>query len=185
MTPNVGALFDRRDVTAAREQQAEPAPAPVSSDGLIVLELLEVVQRLGAQLIADRAHLTQLCVTDRQPSQLQMRDFPVPGAQRLIVRRTGQGSTQTLAANQETVLAYGNENRLGLTITNAGPNNITLYGNKDLIDPATGLPLTSGAPQIILASGCSWDGRLGTVLWCGHVAAIDTAGGSVVSTWEV
>lgn len=181
------ALTDRHDVTAEREQQAAP-PRPhseLSADGIMVAELLAVVQRLGEQLVAGRSSITQLCVTDREPAQLQMRNFPVPGAQRLIVRRPGQGGSYTLAANTPTLLCAANENRLGLTIVNAGAHAITLFGSTDLLEPGSSSPLAGGAPQAILAAGASWDGRLGNLQWCGSVLAVDTTGGATVSVWEV
>jgi hypothetical protein len=180
----MNALVDRHDVTAAREQQAPPAAGP-SADGLIVAELLAVVRRLGEQLISDRSSVTQLCVTDREPAQFQMRNFPVPGAQRLIVRRPGQGGSYTLAANTPTLIAAANENRLGLTIVNGSAHAITLFGAADLLEPGSSSPLAGGAPQAILPAGATWDGRLGNLFWCGSVLAIDTAGGAVVSVWEV
>lgn len=178
------ALVNRRDVTAAREGMPEPT-SELSADGLIVAELLAVVMRLGEKLTQERAALTQLCVTDREPAQLVMRNFPVPGAQRLIVRRPGQGGSYTLAANTPTLLCAANENRLGLTLVNSGAHSITIYGAADLLEPGSSSPLAGGAPQAILMSGTSWDGRLGTLLWCGSVLAIDTTGGAVVSVWEV
>ena len=179
------ALLDRRDMTAAREQEAQGGQAGLSSDGLIVAELLAVVRQLGEQLIASRASITQMCVTDREPAQFQMRNFPVPGAQRLIVRRPGQGGSYTLAANTPTLLVAANENRLGLTIVNSSAHAITLYGSTDLLEPGSSSPLAAGAAQAILPAGASWDGRLGTVNWCGSVLAIDTTGGAVVSVWEI
>lgn len=182
----MSALVDRRDVTAAREAEQAPEPrSELSADGLMVAELLAVVRQLGEQLVAERSAITQLCVTDREPAQLQMRNFPVPGAQRLIVRRPGAGGSYTLAANTPTLLVAANENRLGLTVVNAGSHAITIYGSTDLLEPGSSSPLAAGAGQAVLAGGAAWDGRLGTVNWCGSVLALDTTGGAVVSVWEV
>lgn len=182
----MGALTDRRDVTAMREQQAPPAPSSeLSADGLMVAELLAVVTRLGEQLIAERSSITQLCVTDREPAQLQMRNFPVPGAQRLIVRRPGAGGSYTLVANTPTLLCAANENRLGLTVVNTSTHAISVYGSTDLLEPGSSAPLAAGAGQLVLGAGMSWDGRLGNLFWCGSVLALDTTGGAVISIWEV
>ena len=181
----LNALVDRRDVTAEREQQAPAPRSELSADGIMVAELLAVVQRLGEQLIAERAGITQLCVTDREPAQLQMRNFPVPGAQRLIVRRPGAGGSYTLTASTPMLLVAANENRLGLTVVNSSAHAITLYGSTDLLEPGSSAPLAAGAPQAILPAGQSWDGRLGNLQWCGSVLAVDSTGGAVVSVWEV
>lgn len=182
----MSALTDRRDVTAQREAEQAPAPSSVlSADGIMVAELLAVVQRLGEQLVAERSGIIQLCVTDREPAQFQMRNFPVPGAQRLIVRRPGSGGLFTLTQNIPTVLVAANENRLGLTLVNAGTHAITIFGATDLLEPGSSAPLAAGAPQAILAAGASWDGRLGNLQWCGSVIALDTTGGATVSVWEV
>lgn len=182
----MGALTDRRDVTAAREQQTMPQPSSeLSADGLIVAELLAVVTRLGEQLIAERSSVTQLCVTDREPAQLQMRNFPVPGAQRLIVRRPGAGGSYTLAANTPTLICAANENRLGLMVANSATHAVTLYGSTDLLEPGSSSPLAAGAGQLVLPGGGLWEGTLGNLFWCGSVLAVDTTGGAVVSIWEV
>lgn len=179
------ALVNRRDVTEQREQETTVGLFGPTSDGLMVTELLAVLHTLQHTLNQDRSQLTQLCVTDREPAQLLMDNFPVPGARRLIVRRAGSGGSYTLAANEPTLLVPANENRLGLTIVNAGAHAVTLYGSVDLLQPGSSSPLAGGAPQAVLAAGASWDGRLGSLLWCGNVLAVDTTGGAVISVWEV
>lgn len=181
----LSALTDRHDVTAQRELEQSPPPAGPSTDGLIVAELLAVVRQLGEKLIAERSSVTQLCVTDREPAQLQMRNFPVPGAQRLIVRRPGAGGSYTLVANTPALLAAANENRLGLIVCNSSAHAITLFGSNDLLEPGTSAPLAAGAGQLILGPGQIWGGLLGNLLWCGSVLAVDATGGAVVSVWEV
>lgn len=177
------ALVDRRDVTAQRSAVAAPSGNGQGVDlTLLVAALLdserESVGLLRHLVAQEKSSVTALCVTDREPAQLLMRNFPVPGAQRLIVRRTGQGGQHTLAAGVATQLAAANENRLGLSVVNTGPNTVTLYLSTDL-------GFNSSAAQIALLSGAAWDGRLSSLLWCGSVTAVDTVGGSSLTVAEV
>lgn len=169
-------LLDRRDLTAQRELPAPAAPdRGPAPHGFPVLE--DLVRRLLEQ---DRAELRQLCVTDREPAQSTMRDFPVPGVVRRIVRRTGQGGLVNLAAGTPALLVAANEARLGGQIVVSGAGAVVLYLAADLLTPGGGAPLGEGAAQIYLTgTGGSWDFQLGPLLWCGNVIAVAQATSAV------
>lgn len=125
--------------------------------------------------------MVDLCVTDREPPEILMRNFPVPGANRLIAHRSGEGGTFTLAQNTPLLILPSLETRLGISVINSGAGAVTLFLTADISAPGTN-PLTQGSAQIFLAaSGGAWDGRLGNVLWGGAVTANCAAvGGSTV-----
>jgi hypothetical protein len=132
--------------------------------------LREYTQEFNAQIL-------ELCVTDREPAQLLMRNFPVPCANRLIVRRQGQGGATTLSAGVQTPVLLANENRLGGVISNSGAASAIIFLTQDLLNATTGTPLTVGTPQIFLAAaGGTWDFRLGNLLWCGTITALSATG---------
>lgn len=149
-------------------------------------ELATTNALLRAMVTGQRADLVHLCVTDREPAQLEMKNFPVPGSKRLIVRRSGQGGTYAVAQNTPLLLVAANENRLGGELVNSGGATITLFLSVDLLEPGSATPLAGGAAQMALASNATWDFRLGTLLWCGNVVGVCTAsGGTTVTVAEV
>jgi len=149
-------------------------------------ELARTNDQLGHLLRQEQAEITQLCVTDREPAQQTMHNFPVPGARRLIVRRAGTGGSPSLAAGVPTLVVAANENRLGGALVNVGNASVTLFLAVDLLEPGSAQPLTMGAPQIGLnANGGAWDFRLGSLLWCGNVIAIAATGGTSLTIAEV
>lgn len=172
-------LLDRRDLTAQRD----PRNAAPDGDGYyaeLCAELAETNRLLRGMLTQDRAGIEQLCVTDREPAQATMENFPTVGARRLIVRRQGAGGLFALAAGVPLAVLQPNENRLGGTIVNAGAGAVTLFLAGDLLTPGGGSPLAQGAPQIqLVANGGTWDLRLGNLLWCGSVIAQAAANSSV------
>jgi hypothetical protein len=112
-----------------------------------------------------------------------MENWPVPGARRFIIRRTGEGGTFTVTTTGAALLD-ANETRVGGSIVNSGTNPVTITLTANLIG-TSGAPL-AGSPQIFLAaSGGSWDFRLGNVLWCGHVFAQSSGGSSTLVVAEV
>lgn len=170
-------LLDRRDLTAARERASVTPPAApvVHHDGLGELE--QLLTRLVRQ---ERARLEQLCVTDTRVAESAMDNFPVPGARRLVVHRTGAGGLLALTAGVPTQLLAPNEARLGGQVVVSGAGAVVLYLSADLLTSGGATPLGSGAAQIWLASGGgSWDMRLAGTLWCGTVIAVAQANSSV------
>lgn len=175
-------LLDRHEATAARETPHTDLGALVA----LVAEIAVTNHLLERMLQQDRADTAQLCVTDREPAQLVMADFPVVGARRLITRRTGDGGNYALTQNTPVTVLASSETRLGGQIVNTGTNPVFLYLAGDLLSPGSSTPLPEGVPIIWLAaSGGAWDLRLGNVLWCGTVIALATAGASSVVAAEV
>jgi hypothetical protein len=165
---------------------------PSAPDGAVALpterepshELLETNHLLRRLIQTQRTDIKQLCLTDHEPAQMVMENFPVPGSKRLIVRRTGNGGTYapgTTAANA-TLLADANDSRLAGQICVVGAAAVTLYLCE--LGPVQ-QGEAQGFPQInLLASGGSWDFRLSGVVWCGHVVAV-AAGATTVTVAEV
>jgi len=169
-------LLDRRDMTAQRELGRTSAPGPVESH-VDLSETNALLRRLVGQ---ERARIEQLCVTDREPAQGDMNNFPAPGARRLIVKRTGSGGSFALTAAAPVEVVRGNEARLGGQIVVSGAGAVVLYLGADLLTPGGGTPLSEGVAQIWLnANGGSWDFRLGDLTWCGRVVAVAQAASSV------
>lgn len=160
--------------------QAAPAGGSESAAlTAVAAELATTNELLRRLLTLQRSDLVHLCVTDREPAQLIMANFPVPGAKRLIVRRSGMGGTFAAGANTPLLLVAANENRLGGELVNSGSNPITLFLSVDLLEPGTATPLAGGAAQMTIVAGASWDFRLGTILWCGNVVGLSTSGTTV------
>jgi hypothetical protein len=177
-------LFDRRHLTAQRDAEARAAQEPPAYHGGANVDELCAEMRANSELLArlltqERAEIPQLCVTDREPAQAELRNWPAPHARRLIVRRAGNGTTANLAAGVPTLLVDGNEARLGGAIVVSGAGAVTLALSKDLAG-LDGKPLAVGSPQLFLAAnGGSWDFRLSGLLWCGSVTAIAAANTTV------
>lgn len=176
-------LFDRRDLTAQRDRGGH-APAP--DHGPLLAAIGDTNALLRALLAQESADISELCVSDREPPEALMANFPTRGVQRMIVRRPGNGGTYPLAAGNPTPVLQANENRLGGSIINSGANAVTLYLAADLLQPGSNTPLPQGAPQLRLnGGGGSWDLKLSDVLWCGTVVAVADTGGSTLSVAEV
>lgn len=175
-------LFDRRDITAEREaqftgEQSDPIVPPVDNVTPHLRTTNELLREIARQ---ERADLTQLCVSDNDPPEPIIRNFPAKGTQRFIVRRTGTGGTRNVAQNVATLVATASESRIGGHVVNSGSNAVRLY----LTDNTSPNPV--GVPVVYLAAGAVWDFRLGAVLWCGNITAICTvAGGTTVDVAEV
>lgn len=120
-----------------------------------------------------------LIITDQEVSEMVMRNFPLPGITRHIVRRTGNGFSSFAVTVAFQLLLLANENRLGLRIRNSGVNPVTLILSKDL--NADGSPLLAGSPAINLpATTGDWDGKIGDTIWGGSVSV-----GGAISTVTV
>jgi hypothetical protein len=159
-------LLDRRDLTVARDQP--PAPAPPQDTG-VAAAIAETNALLRALLSQERSDIAELCVSDREPPETRMDNFPTPGVTRLIVRRTGNGGIFTLAAAGQAQLLAPNENRLGGRIVNNGANPAVIFLAADLLQ-------SGAATQIALPAGAAWDMKLGDLLWCGSVIAVSQLG---------
>ena len=169
-----------------RSNGQTPPPSEVTSLAALVAEVATSNHLLQRLLTNERADVIHLCVTDREPAQLLMDNFPVPTARRLIVRRPGNGGTIPLTAGVATLILPANDNRLGGTVVNFGTANVTLFLSVDLLTPGTSTPLPQGSAQIGLNSGGgAWDLRLSNVLWCGSVVAVAAAGGTTMTVAEV
>lgn len=173
-------LFDRHAVTEART--APPAvalPTELERPAELARALAETNRLLRSVLLEERVDVAQLCLTDHEPAQMVMESFPVPGAKRLIVRRTGNGGSYApgITAATATLLCDANDSRLAGQVVNSGTGAVTLY-LCELGPVQTGE--TQGFPQIWLpASGGSWDFRLSSRVWCGHVVAVAAAATTV------
>lgn len=187
------AFIDRRDLTDQRNMEARgqqpgsmhPLRTVETNLAAIASDMVRVREALIAGNRGDRAEITQLCVTDREPAQAVQSNFPVPRAKRFIVRRTGQGGTYSIPATTPTLLVAANEARLGGTIVNSGNGAVTLVLTTDLLNPGGGQPLSAGAPQLWLsAGGGAWDFLLGHLLWCGNVIAY-ASGATTMTVAEV
>lgn len=171
-------LLNRRDLTAQRHERGVATPAAPDLHGLAG-ELAETNQLLRDLLRQQQSEVTELCVSDREPPEQRMENFPLPGSCRLIVRRPGAGGSYALQANVPNPILEANENRLGGRITGDPANVITLFLSNDLLTPASANPLTVAAAQIRLPVGGAWDLKLGDVLWCGHVIALATIASTI------
>lgn len=110
-----------------------------------------------------------LVITDREVAAAVMRDFPLPGLNRQIVYRTGNGYSAFATTVAYQLLLQANEARLGLRIRNSGAAAVTLILSKNLA--ADGTPLLAGAPSINLpATTGDWDGKLGDLMWGGSIS---------------
>lgn len=167
------ALTNRRHITAAREPS--PPPAPADNSGNILAELQIITGLLAKLNRDDRAELAQLCITDREPAQQRLANFPVNGVHRFIVRRTGQGGTFACPTTTPVLVATATEARLGGSIVNSGAGAVTLILTSDIVEPGTTTPLSVGVPQIWLAAnGGAWDFLNSGTVWGGNVVAYAT-----------
>ena len=182
-------LLNRRELAASRTNEGSsdtPAPiAPVSGDDMAAYaaithaHLTDVAGLLRKLLQAEQAPGTvRLCVTNNDPPETIVHNFPVEGATRLVVRRTGSGGTIPIAATTPVKVATASDSRLGGYIVNAGATAVTL----SLTDNPTAPQ--AGVPQIYLPPNGSWDFRLSGIVWQGDVTAYST-GTSTVTVAEV
>lgn len=170
--------FDRHGLTREREMQhaaGQPQPSPTVD--------LADTNRLLRELVTQGSTgkgITQLCVTDREPAQGNLENFPVAGSKRVIVRRTGDGGQIPIAQNVWSPVCPGVESRLGAYLTVSGATGVTLALTTDLLEPGSNAPLTEGCPFVWVAPNTAWDFQLGpSLLWCGAVMAFATAATSI------
>ena len=144
----------------------------------ISAELSAQTELLQAILADTRTDVLEVAVGDSAQQQLTMSKFPVAGAKRVIAHRTGNGNDalQVPTAPQSAKVLGSNEARLGLTIVNYGSAAAILY----LSDrPRPGVPAMWVGP-----AGGTWDGRMGNLLWCGHVSAAGLGGSTTLTVAE-
>jgi hypothetical protein len=159
-------------------------------NGLVSPSMIAVAAGLGEQtpllaaiLTEIRAGMLELSVGDAHRRELVLNKFPVTGARRALVYRTGAGSDSVAVPAtgpaQAALVLPANEGRLGGQIVNSGTNPVILYLTERPVPVA-------GVPAVWLASaGGSWDFRLGNVCWCGNVSALGQGGTSTLSLAEI
>lgn len=109
---------------------------------------------------------------ESQPGQIAISDdevngdldvqFPVPNANRVLLRRTAISSGPSITSTSSIILP-SNSRRLGLSIVNSGAAAVYLgLGNVAI----------SGQGIYLAANGGSWDGRISDLVWMGNVSAI-------------
>lgn len=128
--------------------------------------MAEVEKLLGLIFNEGRSDPAVLCVGDVSMDLTVTKEFPYPGATRVIIPRTGEGPA--VPATGSGLIFTANVNRLGGAIVNKAAAGATLV----LSDQNR-----TGAPSIWLAgNGGSWDFRLSGMTWCGNVFAVPDSG---------
>jgi hypothetical protein len=139
---------------------------------------------LAAILAELRSGALEMSVSDSHRRELILSKFPVTGAKRALVYRTGAGSdgvtVPATGAAQAALVLVSNQSRLGGRIVNSGTNPVILYLTERPVPAA-------GVPAIFLPTGGAgaWDLRLGNVVWCGNVSALGQGGTSTITVAEV
>jgi hypothetical protein len=161
------------------------APAPAPSLVAVAAGLGEQTPLLAAILAELRSGTLEMSVSDAHRREMILSKFPITGAKRALVYRTGNGAdaaavpTATLSTPIGALMLPSNQARLGGQIVNAGAVPVILYLTERPVP-------VSGIPAIWLAaSGGSWDFRLGNTVWCGNVSAIGQGGTSTITIAEV
>jgi hypothetical protein len=140
---------------------------------------------LAAILTELRSGALEMSVSDAHRRELILNKFPVTGAKRALVYRTGNGNdavsvaTATYATPAQAVVLIANQSRLGGRIVNTGANAVILYLTERPV-PVVGVPAV-----YLPANGGAWDLLLGNVLWCGNVSAVAQTATSTVTVAEV
>lgn len=128
--------------------------------------LAEIERVLLLILNEGRSDPALLAIGDVSMDLTVTKEFPYPGATRVIVPRTGEGANVPLAGSG--LIFTSNPNRLGGSIVNKAAAGVTLI----LSDQAR-----TGAPSVWVGpNGGSWDFRLSGFVWCGNVFAVPDSG---------
>jgi hypothetical protein len=140
---------------------------------------------LAAILAELRSGALETSVSDARGREMILSKFPITGAKRALVYRTGAGN-DAIAVNAATyatavpaLVMTANEARLGGRIVNTGAAAVTLYLTERPV-PVVGVPAVW-----LAGSGGSWDLRLGNVVWCGNVSAVAATGTSTLTIAEI
>lgn len=132
------------------------------------VELARMVQLLGAVLAELRGEAIQLAVSDAAQQEMTLEHWPVAGLKRVLIRRTGNGTSGVTVTTTGSLLAPPNEGRLGMRWTNTGATNAAVLYLSGAAN--------NGVPCVYLApNGGTWDGRFGGVTWHGNVFAVAAA----------
>jgi hypothetical protein len=132
------------------------------------VELARMVQLLGAVLAELRGEDTQLAVSDAVQQEMTLEHWPVAGLKRVLIRRTGYGTSGVSVGTTGQLLVPPNEARLGMRWTNSGATNAAVLYLSDAARNAV--------PCVYLApNGGTWEGRFGGVTWHGNVFATAAA----------
>jgi len=160
--------------------------AGVDPSGVALATLMGEHTPLLASILAElRSGVIEVGAGDIKFRQMVLDQFPVAGCKRIIAYRTGNGTdaqavaTGTYAAPINGLVLPANEARLGGAIVNTGTVAVNLYLT-DRPVPVVGVPALQLQPN-----GGSWDFRLGSLLWCGHVSAVAATGTSNLTVAEV
>ena len=160
-------------------------------NGLASPSMIAVAAGLGEQtpllaaILAElRSGVLEMSVADSHRRELILNKFPITGARRALVYRTGAGADSVTVpatgAVQSALVLVGNEGRIGGRIVNSGTNPVILYLTERPVPVA-------GVPAIWLPTGGAgaWDLKLGNVVWGGNVSALGQGGTSTLSIAEV
>lgn len=142
-----------------------------------VVELAKHTALLHSVLAELRADVIELGISDAYGRELTLDQFPVAGSKRVLAYRTGNGTDGLAIPTTGVLLFPANEARLGLSVVNSGGSAVILY----LADQ-----LKKGVACVYLAaSGGSWDGRFGNVLWAGNIFAVAQTAASTIVAGEI
>jgi len=165
-----------------------PQPSNGHAPSLIAVAagLGEQTPLLAAILAELRSGALEASVSDGHRRELILNKFPITGARRALVYRTGNGGdgvpVLATGAAQGALVLPSNQARLGGRIVNSGTNPVILYLTERPVP-------TTGVPAIFLAGGgaaaSTWDFRLGNVCWCGNVSALGQGGTSTLTIAEI
>ena len=133
----------------------------------------EIEALLRSLLAETRSEVVNVGVSDAQGRELTLEHWPAVGSKRVLVNRTGNGTSGLAVPTTGVLFLTPNEARIGLEVVNSGANPVIVY----LSDQAR-----SGVPCVWLAAnGGAWDGMFGQVTWCGNVFLVaQTAASTVV-----
>lgn len=163
------ALLDRRDITDEREGRNQRMTLTDTTNMEHYLREIRDILGPASPPVGGVDENIDIIVTDQEVAELIMRNFPMKGMSRWVVRRTGNGFSAFAVTVAFQLLLPANENRLGLRVRNSGAaNGVTLILSKDLA--ADGAPLLAGAPSIWLPPNGDWDGKIGDLLWGGSIS---------------
>jgi hypothetical protein len=133
--------------------------------------------------IADQpsgAGLQTVSITDSEVDPGIQIGFPAVGSERLLLPRQPVGGEFTVTEAPQLILPANNR-RLGVVVTNPSEQEIAL-----VLDEAS-RGKNPGIGTIILGEKQSWNGLIGTILWCGNITArtVKPAVSGVIAVPEV
>jgi hypothetical protein len=133
-----------------------------------------LLQAILAQL---RTEVMEVGVSDAITAEMVLDKHPVSGVKRILARRTGNGFDSLAVPTGGVLVLPPNEARLGSQWVNSGTFPVIIYLS-DRLRP--------GVPAVWLAAGGgAWDGRIGSLPWCGNLFAVGQGGNSTLVGGEV